>query len=93
MSCFALCYDGLTSSGVSNPKTQALVCRSDLVSLDVFQHLGGSYDLNVRFRDMGYNHSIARTNTPGSGWGLVGQPGGGAGGKGLMGSYQSPLSL
>lgn len=45
------------------------------VDLAVFQHLGGSYDLNVRFRNMGCNHSRARTNPPGSGWALVGQPG------------------
>lgn len=75
MSCFALYYGALISSGVSNRKIEALVHHSDFVALAVFQHLGGSYDLNVRFRNMGCNHSRARTNPPGSGWALVGQPG------------------
>ena len=73
--CFALCSCGLASSGVSHPETQALVCRRDFVPLDMLQHLGGSYDLNVRFRGMGCNHSIARTNPPGPRWGLVTPPG------------------
>lgn len=54
MSCFALCCAGLTSSGVSNPKTQVLVCRRDFVPSDVLLHLGGSDDFNPKCHIQGH---------------------------------------